>query len=378
MHTIRQIHLRELIGLLLTGGLSVLPFRTALATRQTLESPSRIHLVFEPRPVDGVVKPAALATIVQVLERRLDDSGIRDASARDSAGRVIVEASGVRELGRLEGLLTRSGRLEFRITDMHHRFRDVLPMIDRTLEPPAVQERPGAPPSADGISQLFGQGASGTTSGPLSAVLFVGQLPGEFLVPEEQVSFAESLLALPQVIVPEGIELWWGAALASRGGHAYRALYALEARPILTGRDIRDATARRDLTSRHSVVVFHLTGHGATRFCDATGRHVHDYLAIGLDGRVLSQPPIINDRICGEAGQIDLQNAPLADARDLASLMTSGPLPVPLALVDELVLDASSADRSGLALLTAVASFGLIGLALLLLFAGRRKATPKG
>lgn len=365
-----------LFASLLTGGMSILSFQGALGARQTLESPSRVRLVFEPRPADGeVVTPATLDTIVQVLEHRLDDFGARDASVLDSAGRIVVRASGVSQLGRLGELLTRTGSLDVRITDMRHRFRDALPVLDRELRRLGIREPTGATASTSGVSELLGTRASDTTTGPLSAVLFAGQLPGEFLVPAEQVPFAESLLALPQVVPPQGIELWWGSKLEARGGRAYRALYALEAQPILTGRDIRYATARRD--ARHSLVVFYLTSRGGPAFCAETGRHVHDYLAIGLDGRVLSQPPILNDAICGDAGQIDLQNAPLAEAKDLALLMTSGSLPVPLELVDEAVLETHSTDRSQSALFAALTLFVLIGLALLFLFAGRWKATTK-
>ena len=366
-----------LFASLLTGGMSILPFQGALGARQTLESPSRVRLVFEPRPADGeVVKPATLDTIVQVLERRLDAIGARDASVLDSAGRIVVRASGVSELGRLGELLTRTGSLDVRITDMRHRFRDALPAVDRELRRLGIRGPTEATASTNGVSELLGTRASDTTTGPLSAVLFGGQMPGEFLVPEEQVPFAESLLALPQVVPPKGIELWWGSKLeVSPSGRAYRALYALEAQPILTGRDIRYARAKRD--AGHSVVVFYLTSRGGPAFCAETGRHVHDYLAIGLDGRVLSQPPIINDAICGDAGQIDLQHAPLAEAKDLALLMTSGSLPVALELVDEGVLEAHSPDRSQSALFAALTLFILIGLALLILFAGRWMATTK-
>src|SRR5207249_74151 len=53
---------------------------------------------------------------------------------------------------------------------------------------------------------------------PLSSLLFQGQLPGEYLVPEEQVPVAESLLARPDVqrLIPRGIELRWGTEVLSR------------------------------------------------------------------------------------------------------------------------------------------------------------------
>jgi preprotein translocase subunit SecD len=81
-------------------------------------------------------------------------------------------------------------------------------------------------------------------------------------------------------------------------------------------------------------VTFDLTRRGTRKFCEETGRHVHDYMAIMLDGRVQGQPPIINDQICG-TGQIDLQNKPLTEAQDLALVLRAGALPAPLHIVEE-------------------------------------------
>src|SRR5207302_1370114 len=83
----------------------------------------------------------------------------------------------------------------------------------------------------------------------------------EFLVPEEQAPVAESLLARPEVkrLIPRGIELKWGTELASRGARAYRALYAVEDRPIITGEELEKATARRDQVTNQSVVDFVLS-----------------------------------------------------------------------------------------------------------------------
>src|SRR5439155_1673181 len=73
--------------------------------------------------------------------------------------------------------------------------------------------------------------------GVLSSLLFQVQMAGEFLVPEEQWPLVDSLINRPDVraAMPRGIELRWGAQSESRGARAYRALYAVESRPIITG-----------------------------------------------------------------------------------------------------------------------------------------------
>ena len=169
-----------------------------------------------------------------------------------------------------------------------------------------------------------------------SSLLYQGQLPGEFLVPEEQVPVAESLLARPEVqrLIPRGIELRWGTEVSARAARSYRALYAVEDRPIITGEELEKATAQRDPLTNQSVVNFTLSRRGGRVFERETGRHVNDYMAIILDGRVQGQPPVIKSQI-GQHGQIELGAKPLQDAQDLALVLRAGALPAPLTIVEE-------------------------------------------
>ena len=134
-------------------------------TGRTLDVPSRVRLVLRPDRRNGAaLEPGALDSAVRVLQRRLDEFGVRDAMVREGPDdRLVVEASGVKELGRLEALLLHIGGLEFRITDMKNRFRDALPGIDKTLRRAGVR----APPRqeiASSVAQLF-QGDTGKAQG---------------------------------------------------------------------------------------------------------------------------------------------------------------------------------------------------------------------
>src|SRR2546421_6644357 len=131
----------------------------------------------------------------------------------------------------------------------------------------------------------------------------------------------------------------------SRGARAYRALYAVEDRPIITGEELEKATARRDQVTNQSVVDFVLSRPGGRKFERETGRHIHDYMAIILDDRVQGQPPIINGQI-GQHGQIELGSKPLQDAQDLALVLRAGALPAPLTIVDESTIGPSLGQDS--------------------------------
>src|SRR5512143_4152670 len=165
--------------------------------------------------------------------------GIHLALEVDQSKGLVAALAGEKDPTRAKSIVMQTAFLEFRITDMKNLFRDALPAIDNALRLAGVQGPAGAQVSA--VSQLFGadttkQGATKDTTpdanapGALSALLFQGQLPGEFLVPEEQVPRAESLLARPEVqaAVPRGLDLRWGTAVESRGARPYRALYAVE------------------------------------------------------------------------------------------------------------------------------------------------------
>jgi protein-export membrane protein SecD len=335
-----------------------------------------IHLALEVDQSKGPVPDCAdaIQRAQRVVRTRVDQFGTTEPVVQVIGRcRLVVELAGEKDPARAKQIVMQTAFLEFRITDMRNQFRDALPAIDNALRQAGVKAPAGAPVSA--VSQLFGADTAKKTAardstpeanapGAMSALLFQGQLPGEFLVPEEQVARAESLLARPEVqaAVPRGLELRWGTAIESRGARPYRALYAVENRAIITGEELTKASARRDQLNNHSVVVFDLSRRGTRKFCEETGRHVHDYMAIILDNRVQGQPPIINDQICG-TGQIDLQSKPLTEAQDLALVLRAGALPVPLQIVEERTIGPSlgkDAIRDGI-------KAGIAGVALVVL-----------
>src|SRR6184192_3105170 len=309
-----------------------------------------IHLALEVDQSKGPVPDCAdaIQRAERVVRSRIDEFGTTEPVVQ-LAGRcrLIVELPGEKDPARAKSIIQRTAFLEFRITDMNNLFRDALPEIDRALREAGVQVAGQA--AGANVAQLFGadttkgkqgkpakgKAAKDTTDlnapGALSSLLFQGVLPGEYLVPEEQVPAAESLLARPEVqrLIPRGINLKWGTEVASRGARAYRALYAVEDRPIITGEELEKATARS----------------GGRKFERETGRHVNHYMAIILDDRVQGQPPIIKSQI-GQRGLIELGSKPLQEAQDLALVLRAGALPAPLAIVDESTIGPSLGQDS--------------------------------
>jgi preprotein translocase subunit SecD len=304
-----------------------------------------IHLALEVDESKGPVPDCAdaIQRAERVVRTRIDEFGTREPVVQiQGRCRLIVELAGESDPARAKSIIQRTAFLEFRITDMKNQFQNALPQIDAALRRAGVKAR-GATPSA--VSQLFGSDTSkaardstadANTPGALSSLLFQGQLPGEFLVPEEQWVVVDSLIQRPDVrqAIPRGLDLKWGAQVESRGARSYRAVYAVEARPIITGEELTRATARRDQLTNQSVVEFTLSRRGGRKFAEETGRHIGDYMAIILDGRVQGQPPVIRGQIATH-GQIELGTKPLQEASDLALVLRAGALPAPLTIVDE-------------------------------------------
>ena len=343
-----------------------------------------IHLALEVDQSKGPVPDCAdaIQRAARVVRTRIDEFGTTEPVVQvQGRCRLIVELAGEKDPARAKGIIQRTAFLEFRITDMQNKFRDALPEIDKALRLAGVKAGGQGGPAAS-VTQLFGKDTAKAKAkspkgkpapkdtsdvnapGALSSLLFQGQLPGEYLVPEENVPVAESLLARPEVqrLIPRGLELKWGTEVLARAGRSYRTFYAVEDRPIITGEELQDAKALRDPLTNQSVVTFTLSRRGGRIFERETGRHVNDYMAIILDGRVVGQPPVIKSQI-GQRGQIELGAKPLQEAQDLALVLKAGALPAPLTIIEERTIGPSLGQdsiRDGI-------HAGVVGVALVIL-----------
>jgi len=315
-----------------------------------------IHLALEVDESKGPVPDCvdAIQRAERVVRTRINEFGTTEPVVQIVGQcRLIVELPGERDPARAKDVVQRTAFLEFRITDMKNVFRDALPQIDAALRRAGIKGT-GEGPSA--VTQLFGSdtsqaardsAAEANAPGVLSSLLFQGQMPGEFLVAEEQWPLVDSLILRPDVqsLIPRGVNLRWGAAPESRGARSYRPLYAVESRPLITGECLQKAQARRDQMTNQSIVAFQLSRRCARIFAQETGRHVNDFMAIILDGRVQGQPPVIRSQI-GANGQIELGTKPLQEASDLALVLRAGALPAPLQIVEERTIGATMGEDS--------------------------------
>ena len=297
-----------------------------------------------------------------VLRKRIDEFGVEEPLVQKVGdSRIVVELAGITDPARAKAIVQRSAFLEFKITDETQSLEKALPAMDRTLrslgikgeaaptQPSAVQQLLGgdsakkaAPKGSKDTARTKPADSAAADTTPVSGGILGGLIqpgsgtPGEYMVPETAFPRVDSLLNISAVSrqLPRGIVLRWSAASTSVGVQPVRYLYALDDRSIVTGANLVDAQAQIDPLTSGPIVTFELDRTGGRKFGEETGKHVGDYMAILLDGRVQGRPPVIQSRI-GRNGQITLAGRTLQEAQDLALTLKAGALPIPLKIVEE-------------------------------------------
>jgi preprotein translocase subunit SecD len=320
-----------------------------------------MHLALEVEDLDGTMTPAARADAtdraLKIIRTRIDQFGVEEPLIQKAGtDRIIVELPGVRDEKRAKDIIQQTAFLEFQLVTSARDLVDALPRIDRAIVnavgPEGVTAAPQGEQSSQALRDLLFKGDSANASAdssaaaaeptnrPLSALLLEGSGDGEFMVEKQNVETVSRYLALPEVqrLMPRGTVLRWGVPgedLTS-GTNTYRRLYLLQEKPFMTGEMLEDAQAGRDPQFHQSIVSFQLDRKGGRLFEKTTGAHINERIAIVLDKEVYSAP-VVRSQI-GARGQIELGNASLQEANDLALVLRAGALPAPLKVVEERVV----------------------------------------
>jgi protein-export membrane protein SecD len=336
-----------------------------------------MHLVLEVDDPDGTMTLEARADHIErsemIIRTRIDEFGVEEPLIqRVGQDRLIIELPGIQDPARAKALIEANAFLEFKLVKPSAQLQPALARMDRavvttlgedairemgravesppteTLEdllfrvadtapPPDTAEVAEVPDTAEAaaVADTVGAEVPGTELRPFTALLNQGDAEGIYFVAETDVAAAREFLALPEVrrAIPRDLSLHWGSDPVGVGARTYRRLYVLEANAFITGDLLENAVAARDPQFNRPVVHFELNRAGGRRFAEVTGQNVGEFLAIVLDGEVMSAP-VIRDRI-GARGQIELSNAPMEEARDLALVLRAGALTAPLKIMEE-------------------------------------------
>jgi preprotein translocase subunit SecD len=337
-----------------------------------------MHLVLEVDDPEGTMTADAKADMIDRVDRiirtRIDEFGVSEPLIQRIGGeRLIVELAGISDEEQAKGIVTRNAFLEFKQVLPTTEMESALPRIDRAIiaalgvdsiralgrdvadRGQDIQDilfRSDTTAATDTTATLAQAAADSAEAAanalrPFSSLLGYGDVEGTFLVEAADVPIAQMFLALPDVqrSYPRGQTLQWGADIAARGVQTYRYLYVLTEDPFLTGDQLEDAVAERDPQFNQSIVRFELSRQGGREFSSFSGANVGAFLAIVLDGEVMSAP-VIRDRI-GARGQIEMgQGTPLEEARDLALVLRAGALPARINIIEERTVGPSLGQES--------------------------------
>lgn len=327
-----------------------------------------MHLTLEIDESKGAVanKSEALDRALTVVRSRIDEFGVAEPVVQKIGNdRIAVELPGIDDPDRATEVVQKSAFLQFQITDKSQAFEKNVARLDGILRDKGIvaaakaDTAKGAPKAA--LPNLFASGDTGrkaagdssaadsvkSSDGPFATkvVKAPGGDPGLFMVAETDRDEIDAYLQHPDIkaALPPGKQLKWGADTIMAGNVAYRGLYVLDARPIITGEYLTDAKPNT-VPGEGTIVEFQLNNEGGRRFKSETGKHVRDYMAIVLDDKVMSAP-VIQSAI-GTRGQITMGGAGLQAAQDLALVLRAGALPVPLKVADRRTIGASLGQDS--------------------------------
>ncbi|WP_434480606.1 protein translocase subunit SecD [Gemmatimonas sp.] len=343
--------------------------------KRGLDLQGGMHLTLEVDESKQAVanKSEALDRALKVVRQRIDEFGVSEPVVQKVGDdRIIVELPGIDDAERAQSVVQKSAFLEFQITDESSALEKVTPRFDEIARAAGIavgnEKAAGADSakpttvtslltqkadSAKDTTAAAGVTASDTsakTPAPVAGGLFAtnvqpGQIPGQYIIPETAFPAIERALQLPaiQAAMPPGKVMRWGVDSLGSGTQRFRALYVLDARPIITGEVLTDARPSTDPVEGN-VVQFTLNNEGARRFKVETGKHVKDNMAIVLDQRVITAPTL--QSAIGRNGQITLGGGTLQAAQDLALVLRAGALPVPLKVAEVRQIGASLGNDS--------------------------------
>jgi preprotein translocase subunit SecD len=301
----------------------------------------------------------AIDRALKVVRIRVEGMGLAEPIVQKAGDdRIVVQLAGLKNTASAKNVVQKAAFLEFQIV-RGEELQGALPRIERAIVAALPNEARGAAAApTGGVFQQQGRTDSASVGKPFESKLARAGSQGQFLVAEADTTAINRYLRLPAVqgALPRGTELVWGVPSAEEA-QGFRSLWLLERQPLITGEALESAVAATDPQFGRPVVNFELNRRGGRVFGRETGRNIGKQMAIVLDEQVYTAP-VIRGQI-SRNGQIELGQATLEEAADLALVLRAGALPAPLRVVEERTVGPSlgqdSVNKGFIA--------GLIGLA---------------
>lgn len=287
--------------------------------------------------VETGIRERAVGQAREIIHRRVDELGLREAAISTRDEDIIIEIPGSDEksFATIREIISQTARLEFKLLDDDTDFFGQIRADSKEETLPAGLE-------FNGEQVQVGKGPDGEVQ--TKVITYALLKKGEKETSQDTLRrFREWVATLP---VPPDREIGFQLEYKSdevtlkQTEYGYRT-FLLRSRAEVTGDMIRDAGAQSDqgqgsLGGWHVALTF--TDQGGKIFEKITAANIKRRFAIILDNRVESAP-VIQGRIAGGHCQITLggsdPEAQLRDARKLELVLRSGALPAPISPSNE-------------------------------------------
>jgi len=302
------------------------------------------HVTYQVRDsVESSIREQAVGQAKEIILRRVDELGLREAAVSTRGEDIIIEVPGQDEktFNEIRDIVSQTARLEFKMVDDDADFFDKLKEKAATDKAFAASLPEGLEFEAEVVPVGLNEQGERVTRQATYAFLTKKKDETSLIALGRLKKWLEGLQVPPDREV--GYELMYRTvdeATLAQEDWGWRT-YVLKSRADITGDMIRDATAAPEQSDRalggwHVQLSF--TEGGGRIFDEITGANVKRRYAIILDGRTESAPEILQ-RISGGVASITLgtrdPEAQLRDAKKLELVLKSGALPAPISPSNE-------------------------------------------
>ncbi len=325
---------------------------------------------FYVRPsVETQVRETAVSQAKDIILRRVDEMGLREASVSSREEDIIIEVPGQDEEGfkEIRDIISQTARLDFKLLDDETDFFGPMRLTaDKTSLPEGISFRQE--------TVTVGQDEEGELKRKVSTYAYLEMKEGETAKEALERFRVWTDTLTPPVDREVGFELELDMdPLTGKSKEVGWRTYLLKSRAEITGDMIRDAVAQPD-QSPNSLggwyVGLRFTDAGGAIFERITGANIKRRFAIILDGRIESAP-VIQSRIAGGSASITMggdTETQLREAKQLELVLRSGALPAPITPSNEQHIGPSlGADSIRLGVRGALVG-GIVVLAFMLLY----------
>lgn len=312
-------------------------FRSEMSFTRTADQRS---YTFKIKPsVGSQIRERAVGQAREIILRRVDELGLREASVSSRDEDIIVEVPGEDEksFAEIRTKISQTARLEFKMVDDE---TDFFGPIQKTAQeaslPPGLEFRLENAP--------VGKDAEGERRTKTNTFAILPKLPNETSTQTVQRmrEWVDTLEVPADREVGYEVENRVVDEITGKSEESGVRTLFLKSRAEITGDMIREAVAQPEQSGGgigggwHVSITF--TDAGGKIFERITGANIQRRFAIILDGKI-SSAPVIQSKIAGGHGQITMGSgdpeAQLRDSKNLEFVLRSGALPAPISPSNE-------------------------------------------